>query len=142
MRSLIWERALWRDDEDIPNPGEAVLIFGGRNRKKDFLYHQDWHDRALDIKVLTAWSRDQKEKIYVQDVVRKEADMVWRLLVEDCGTVLVCGSSGKMPIGVRAAIVDAFVEAGQKWDWEYSREKAEEELARMEKEGRYMQETW
>lgn len=142
MRSLIWERATWRNAGEVSPPGEAVLIFGGRNSKKDFLYHPDWQNRELDVKVLTAWSRDQREKIYVQDVVRKEAEMIWRLLVVDGGSVFVCGSSGKMPTGVRAAIVDAFVLAGRKLDWEYSKERAEEELGRIEKEGRYVQETW
>jgi sulfite reductase alpha subunit-like flavoprotein len=144
MRSLIWERAMWRDNltEESSLPGEAVLIYGGRNSKKDFLYHQDWQMRDLEVKVLTAWSRDQKEKIYVQDVVRREAEMVWRLLVQEGGSVFVCGSSGKMPTGVRAAIVDAFVVAGNKLDVEYSQERAEEELSRIEKEGRYVQETW
>jgi sulfite reductase alpha subunit-like flavoprotein len=142
MRSLIWERAMWRGIGEVSAPGEAVLIFGGRNNKKDFLYHQDWQNQELDVKVFTAWSRDQREKIYVQDVVRKEAEMIWRLLVEDGGSVFICGSSGKMPTGVRAAIVDAFVVAGRKLDWEYSKERAEEELSRIEKEGRYVQETW
>lgn len=143
MRSLIWERAMWRAQSKGPAlPGEAVLIFGGRNSKKDFLYHQDWQNRELDVKVFTAWSRDQKEKIYVQDVIRKESEMIWRLLVRDGGSVFVCGSSGKMPTGVRAAIVDAFVMASKKVDGEYSKEVAEEELGRIEKEGRYVQETW
>jgi len=42
-----------------------------------------------------------------------------------------------MPIAVRAAIVDVFAEQGGT-----SKEQAEERLARMEKEGRYQQETW
>lgn len=142
MRSLIWERAMWRDAGEVSAPGEAVLIFGGRNNKKDFLYSLDWQNRELDVKVLTAWSRDQREKIYVQDVVRKEVEMIWRLLVVEGGSVFVCGSSGKMPTGVRAAIVHAFVLAGKKLDSEYSMERAEEELGRIEKEGRYVQETW
>lgn len=144
MRSLIWERAMWRADATKESllPGEAVLVFGGRNSKKDFLYHEDWQMQELDVKILTAWSRDQKEKIYVQDVLRREAEMVWRLLVTDGGSVFVCGSSGKMPTGVRAAIVEAFCIAGEKVEGGYSREMAEEELSRIEKERRYVQETW
>lgn len=96
----------------------------------------------MDLKVLTAWSRDQKEKIYVQDKVREYAALMWRLLVLEEGSVFVCGSSGKMPVAVRAALVDAFVAEGKKLDPEYTREKAEELLSRMEKERRYIQETW
>lgn len=42
-----------------------------------------------------------------------------------------------MPIAVRAALVDVFAEQGK-----MSMEQAEERLAKMEKEGRYQQETW
>ncbi len=142
MRSLIWERAAWRESGEFPKLAEAVLIFGGRNHSKDFLYHQDWKHRELDVKVLTAFSRDQKEKRYVQDVVREQAERIYKMLVEDEGTVFVCGSSGKMPVAVRAALVDAFLEGARKVDWEYPRERAGEVLSRMEKEGRYVQETW
>lgn len=142
MRSLIYERALWRATGDLQDPGQAVLIFGGRNAKKDFLYNIDWSNRELDVKVLTAWSRDQKEKVYVQDVIRKEAEMIWRLLVEGGGSVFVCGSSGKMPVGVRKAIIDAIEEVGKTLDYNFRRDRAEEEVVRMETEGRYWQETW
>ena len=142
MRSLIWERALWRETGELRDAGEAVLLFGGRNHKKDFLYSSDWTIKEVDLKVLTAWSRDQKEKIYVQDKVREHAALMWRLLVLEEGTVFVCGSSGKMPVAVRAALVDAFVAEGKKLDPEYTREKAEELLSQMENERRYIQETW
>jgi sulfite reductase alpha subunit-like flavoprotein len=142
MRSLIWERALWRKTGELKDPSEAVLVFGGRNKRKDFFYEREWKEEDLDIKVFTAWSRDQKEKIYVQDVMRKEAEMIWRVLVEGQGSVCVCGSSGKMPIGVRKALVDAIESIGKSLDPNFERERAEEELIRMEKDGRYLQETW
>jgi len=42
-----------------------------------------------------------------------------------------------MPIAVRTALIDVFAEQGG-----LSLLQAEERLARMEKEGRYQQETW
>ena len=46
-------------------------------------------------------------------------------------------SSGKMPQAVREALIEAFETHGK-----LNRQAAEAQLARMEKEGRYQQETW
>lgn len=51
--------------------------------------------------------------------------------------VYICGSSGKMPQAVREALIEVFQEGGS-----MTREDAEGYLTRMEKEGRYKQETW
>jgi sulfite reductase alpha subunit-like flavoprotein len=56
------------------------------------------------------------------------------------GKVYVCGSSGNMPKGVREALVDVLVDDGG--GSTMSREEAEAYLDKMEKEGRYKQETW
>ena len=51
--------------------------------------------------------------------------------------VFVCGSSGKMPQAVRAALADV-LQGGLSCN----RESAESYLQSMEKESRYKQETW
>ena len=51
--------------------------------------------------------------------------------------VYVCGSSGKMPQAVREALIETFQKEGQ-----MARADAEVYFTRMEKEGRYKQETW
>lgn len=163
MRSLLWER-----DEVLaaaaaagPPRAKAVLVFGGRKHDADFLYGDEW--AGLDVRVLAAWSRDQREKVYVQDVIRREGKLVWEMLRPPGrgesgqlvggqgvggqgvdgkeeggdGTVFVCGSSGKMPVAVRGALVDVFRREGNMGE-----EEAEEALRGMEGRGRYMQETW
>lgn len=140
MRSLLWERLHYKDSEVLKVPGMALLIFGGRNRDKDFLYRDEYHD--LDVTVKCAWSRDQKEKVYVQDVVRQNAELVTSMLLMNEGTVFVCGSSGKMPLAVRQALVDAFVMARRMTNSGYGTKEAEGELAELEREKRYIQETW
>ncbi|KFY44862.1 hypothetical protein V494_01276 [Pseudogymnoascus sp. VKM F-4513 (FW-928)] len=177
MRSLIWERDMLLNQEDELRSIEAgsensyegvlraktVLLFGGRNNNGDFLYGHEWQNENLHIEVLAAWSRDQREKIYVQDIIRREARLVWAMLrpwelvrprearggdLYDAekgvdpnwtgdGTVIVCGSSGKMPMAVRAAIVDVFTKG-----FGGDAEKAEEGVKWLEREGRYLQETW
>ncbi|KAK6853409.1 hypothetical protein PG995_010221 [Apiospora arundinis] len=89
--------------------GEDVLFFGGRNRAADFFFEEEWN--RLNIRVYTAFSRDQKEKIYIQDVIRREAAKVCDLVTKGA-IICLCGSSGKMPEAVNLALVDALVIGG------------------------------
>lgn len=75
--------------------------------------------------------------MYVQDKVRQQSAKVYRALAEKGGMVYVCGSSGKMPSAVREALIESIQKEGN-----MSRDDAEGYLVRMEKEGRYKQETW
>ncbi len=90
----------------------------------------------MPLEVHASFSRDQDHKVYVQDAIRQHSESVFRLLHEDDGLVYVCGSSGKMPQAVRAALVDAFIGHGME------HQAANRYLEGMEKEGRYKQETW
>ncbi|KAL8812558.1 MAG: hypothetical protein Q9223_007261 [Gallowayella weberi] len=152
MRSLIWERYRWHQEmldgrqdsicssaNGFPGVGDTVLFYGGRNREADFFYHQEWHElkEKMPLQVFTAFSRDQPEKIYVQNVLKEQCELVYHLLHDQEGVVYVCGSSGKMPQLVRAALVEIFQACGRT-----SSPAAENYLQRLEREGRYKQETW
>ncbi|MCJ1338391.1 NAPDH-dependent diflavin reductase [Bachmanniomyces sp. S44760] len=151
MRSLIWERLsaltglVYHDlsnrhrELNCDSIGEHVLFFGCRNKEQDYLYRHEWDDlqQRMPLKVFTAFSRDQKRKIYVQDLIRQQQSLVYRLLHDLDGLVYVCGSSGKMPQAVREALIDVFQDnAGM------GRKYAEMYLRDMETHGRYKQETW
>ena len=152
MRALIKERQHWLQQTEALTHGEKtrncsraqstekdVLIFGCRNQSADYFYRDEWDSlmQQIPLEVFTAFSRDQDYKFYVQDVIRRQASSVHRLLVELGGVVYVCGSSGKMPKAVRAALADVFREEGN-----IDERAAEKYLESMEKEGRYQQETW
>lgn len=153
MRSLIWERLAWakqikdqyqNNRYDAANGssssiGESVLFFGCRTREADSFYQAEWEEleEKTGLRVFTAFSRDQKQKIYVQDLVREQAGLVYRLLHEQSGLVYICGSSGRMPQAVREALIEVFQRGAP-----MEREAAEAYLLTMEKEGRYKQETW
>ncbi|XXG98438.1 Zn finger-containing GTPase- Activating Protein for ARF [Hypoxylon texense] len=100
IRAHIWERR-----QDVRS-GDVALFFGGRNRDADFYFEDEW-DR-LGVKVFTAFSRDQKEKVYVQDRIREQAALVCEYLQKGAN-ICICGSAGKMPEAVRTAIYDAMV---------------------------------
>ena len=143
-RSLIWERAsVFLNREicsDAAPVGPNILIYGGRNQNADFFFKEEWASAALRTEVVTAFSRDQKEKIYVQDVIRRESKRLVELM-RNHGVVYVCGSSGNMPKAVKEAFVRAVMEFGGP-GLEGNREEAENWVKGMEKEGCYVQETW
>ena len=94
-----------------------------------------WYPFTIQAQVLIPG--DQRQKIYVQDIVRQQSAAVYDALHNNSGIVYVCGSSGKMPQAVREALIEVFQKSG-----EMEREGAEAYLMKMEKEGRYKQETW
>ncbi len=62
-------------DEEGANP-ETWLIFGNPHMRTDFLYQREWlswRKKGLLSRIDGAFSRDQAEKRYVQDVVREQA---------------------------------------------------------------------
>lgn len=150
IRSLIWEHLDWKEasssymngDGAVMNgvsQGQMVLFFGCRSKDADYFYRHEWEDlqAKLPLRVFTAFSRDQKQKIYVQDLIKEQSQLVYRLLHDEGGIVYVCGSSGKMPKAVRVALTETFTKAG-----DMRQGDAEAYLQTMEKEGRYKQETW
>jgi sulfite reductase (NADPH) flavoprotein alpha-component len=86
--------------------GRNWLFFGDQKRKHDFLYEEqvlawlkDGHLTRLD----TAFSRDQEQKVYVQDRMMSAASEVWQWL--DSGAhFYVCGDASRMAKDVDAAL--------------------------------------
>lgn len=94
--------------------GGNWLFFGDQCRATDFLYadelepmHQDGFLTRLDL----AFSRDQAEKVYVQDRMRSAATTLWSWL-EDGAHFYVCGDARRMARDVDAALHDVIRTAG------------------------------
>jgi sulfite reductase alpha subunit-like flavoprotein len=149
MRSLIYQRILWRDEHKKLLNGDAqendetvkdLLFFGCRNAESDYFFKDEWsqlQSSGVPLEVYAAFSRDQRQKVYVQDLLRQQSSLVFSHLFNKSGVLYICGSSGKMPQAVREALIEAFQEHGS-----MDREGAEAYLVSMEKSGRYRQETW
>ncbi|MFK5735273.1 sulfite reductase flavoprotein subunit alpha [Pseudomonas urmiensis] len=99
------------------------LLFGERNRAYDLLCGdelQGWLDSGDLQRLDLAFSRDQAEKVYVQDVLLQQAQAL-RQWLADGACVYVCGSLQGMAAGVDAALkgilgddaVQRLVEDGQ-----------------------------
>jgi len=78
------------------------LIFGERNAEHDFYFKdelQEWRTRGDLSRLDLAFSRDQAEKIYVQDRLRQAADELKKWL-DDGAAIYICGSLQGMASGV------------------------------------------
>ena len=97
------------------NAGEQRnwLLFGERNRAHDLLCGDElhaWLDNGDLARLDLAFSRDQAEKVYVQDVMLEQAEDFKRW-VADGACVYVCGSLQGMAAGVDAALKGMLGEA-------------------------------
>ncbi|MDM0118471.1 sulfite reductase flavoprotein subunit alpha [Variovorax arabinosiphilus] len=88
--------------------GRNWLVYGERASRHDAFFVDelsDWRARGLLARADIAYSRDQPERIYVQDKLRAAADELaaW---VNGGAVVYVCGSLAGMAPGVDAAFAD------------------------------------
>ena len=84
------------------------LIFGERNQATDFLFQDDitaWQQAGYLQQLDLAFSRDQENRIYVQDQLRKQASEVIKW-VANGASIYVCGSLEGMASGVDEALKD------------------------------------
>ncbi|MDB5511211.1 MAG: flavodoxin/nitric oxide synthase, partial [Enterovirga sp.] len=132
-------RAFVQERRAIGASGRSWLFFGDQHFTHDFLYQLEWQE-ALEDGSLTrmdiAFSRDQPEKIYVQDRIRARGREVVDWL-EGGASLYVCGDAKAMAKDVRAALVDAFgtVKA-------LSPAAAEDAVQRLERDRRYLQDVY
>ena len=95
-------------------PGKNWLVFGNPHFTEDFLYQTEWQGWQKDgflHRYSLAWSRDQAEKVYVQDKLREEAASVWQWL-KDGAYVYVCGDAARMAKDVERALLDIIAGEG------------------------------
>jgi len=115
------------------------LFFGDQRASQDFLYKEEFErwakDGTLD-RFDTAFSRDQKEKIYVQNRIRENSAELWRWL-EQGAYFYVCGDSKRMAPDVEAALLEAVATHSGR-----GAEYAQEFLAEMKKQKRYLRDVY
>ncbi|MEE9902669.1 PepSY domain-containing protein [Acinetobacter haemolyticus] len=84
------------------------LIFGERQHQCDFFYEetiQAWLNMGSLQRLDLAFSRDQEQRRYVQDVLREHADEL-KNWIEQGAVIYVCGSIEGMATGVDQALND------------------------------------
>jgi sulfite reductase (NADPH) flavoprotein alpha-component len=132
-------RAFLEERQVKGHPGQNWLFFGEQREKLDFLY-RDQLQGMLEDGVLThldtAFSRDQHEKVYVQDRMHVHAAELFAWL-ERGAYFYVCGDATRMAKDVETALLDVIAKGSHG-----TLEHAAEYLAAMKKQKRYQRDVY
>ncbi|MFC8533361.1 molybdopterin-dependent oxidoreductase [Streptomyces sp. NPDC057249] len=96
------------------DPGPNWLFFGEQHRATDFYYEEELTSFLADgtlTRLDTAFSRDQRAKVYVQDRMREHGAKLWSWL-RDGAHFYVCGDAARMAKDVDRALRDIAVAHG------------------------------
>jgi sulfite reductase (NADPH) flavoprotein alpha-component len=114
--------------------GKNWLFFGEQHFASDFLYQteiQNWFETGVLTKINLAFSRDQKEKIYVQHKMLEHGAELYNWL-NSGASFFVCGKKHPMSADVENALLQIIEQHGNK-----TTEEAKKYLEQLEEEGRY-----
>jgi sulfite reductase (NADPH) flavoprotein alpha-component len=132
-------RAFMQEREATEATGDNWLFFGDQTFTQDFLYQVEWQGylkSGLLTKIDLAFSRDQAEKIYVQDRLLENADEVFSWL-ERGAHIYVCGDMSRMAKDVEAALLTIIATKGQ-----LSAEQASDYLKDLRNAKRYQKDVY
>jgi len=99
-------RAFLQERQAIGASGKNWLFFGEQHAASDFYYREElqaWCDQGHLQRLDTAFSRDQAQKIYVQQRMIEQGAQLWAWLEEGAG-FYVCGDASRMARDVDAAL--------------------------------------
>ncbi|XP_033271098.1 NADPH-dependent diflavin oxidoreductase 1 isoform X5 [Orcinus orca] len=116
-----------------------VLFFGCRQRDQDFYWEAEWKELQTRgcLTLVTAFSREQEQKVYVQHRLRELGPLVWGLLDLRGAHFYLAGNAKYMPADVSDALTSIFQEEGG-----LSGPAAAAYLARLQRTLRFQTETW
>jgi len=132
-------RAFMQQREADEANGDNWMFFGDRTFTQDFLYQVEWQNylkSGLLTRMDVAFSRDQAQKIYVQDRLKEHASDVYAWL-ERGAHLYVCGDANRMAKDVHQTLVDIISEQGQ-----LSSEQAEQYLKDLRSNKRYQKDVY
>ncbi len=100
-------RAFLHDRRADGHTGRNWLFFGEQHAATDFYYRDELDGMRADgflTRLDVAFSRDQRQKIYVQDRMIEHGAQLWRWL-EDGAHLYVCGDAMRMAKDVDATLI-------------------------------------
>nr|WP_279509217.1 NADPH-dependent assimilatory sulfite reductase flavoprotein subunit [Klebsiella variicola] len=119
--------------------GKNWLFFGNPHFTEDFLYQVEWQSyvkEGLLTRIDLAWSRDQQQKVYVQDKLREQGAELWRW-INDGAHIYVCGDANRMAKDVEHTLLEVIAEYGA-----MDAEAADEFLSELRVERRYQRDVY
>jgi sulfite reductase (NADPH) flavoprotein alpha-component len=139
FRAFVQHRA-WQKEQGH-EIGPVLLYMGSRHKSQEYLYGEEW-EAYVDAGIVTllgcAFSRDQKEKIYIQDRMRQTLQDIREAYLEKEGSFYLCGPTWPVP-DVAAVLEEAIKEDAEKKGAKVDVARVMEE---MKEAGRYVLEVY
>ena len=132
-------RAFMQEREARDASGDNWMFFGDQTFTQDFLYQVEWQNylkSGLLTKMDVAFSRDQAEKVYVQDRLKEQGSDVFAWL-ERGAHLYICGDANRMAKDVHQTLVEIIVEHGK-----LTVEQAEDYLKSLRSNKRYQKDVY
>lgn len=132
-------RAFMEEREELEAKGKTWLFFGDQHFTSDFLYQVEWQNWLKEgylTRLDVAFSRDSKEKVYVQNMMLENSRDLYQWL-EEGAHVYVCGDEKRMAKDVHQTLITIVEqEAGM------THEEAEQYLKEMRQQKRYQRDVY
>lgn len=122
--------------------GEIYLYMGSRHKKEEYLYGELWEayfDAGLLTHIGAAFSRDQPQKIYIQDKIRDTIEDLTDAIVTKNGSFYLCGPTWPVP-DITACLEDIVQNAAKREGKEVK--DVAKVVEDMKEEGRYILEVY
>lgn len=119
--------------------GENIMFFGCRFERQDYVYKSEltkWSETG-QIKLYSAFSRDDVDKVYVQHLMGRCRNKLWEVINEEGGHVYVCGDGGKMAEDVDKELRGICGECGG-----LDSKQVDDYMNKLSKEKRYQRDVW
>ncbi|MBD2822712.1 NADPH-dependent assimilatory sulfite reductase flavoprotein subunit [Xenorhabdus sp. 42] len=132
-------RAFLQQRDSQGAEGKNWLFFGNPHFVEDFLYQvefQRYVKEGLLTRIDLAWSRDQQNKVYVQDKLREQGAEIWRW-IQDGAHLYVCGDANRMAKDVEQTLLNIISQHGS-----MDAEQADEFLSELRLERRYQRDVY
>ncbi|KAI4130472.1 MAG: hypothetical protein LQ347_003358 [Umbilicaria vellea] len=130
-----WEKAQGKEI------GSVLLYMGSRHQREEYCYGEEWeaYQNAGVVTLLgRAFSRDQAQKIYIQDRMRESMNDIIQAYLKEKGAFYLCGPTWPVP-DVTKVLEDAIARdaktTGKKVD-------ARKEIEKLKDETRYVLEVY
>ncbi|RMX79521.1 hypothetical protein D0867_16471, partial [Hortaea werneckii] len=134
FRAFVQERA-WQREQGMPI-GDVFLYMGARHQREEYLYGEEWEayqDAGIITLIGRAFSRDQPQKIYIQDRMRQTLHDIRRAYLREEGAFYLCGPT--WPVPDVTSVLEEAVEVESAAAGDKKKKDGHKEIEKLKEEG-------